>query len=190
MPASPQRVTVHRSRESTPPELSLTEWAVLGVLATAPAHGFAVARELEAPSPVGRVWTVSRPLVYRAMGRLEDQALIHPRATEPGEAGPPRTVYRIERRGRAALDRWLHTPVAHLRDVRNELMLKLVLCARHGVDPRPLVVSQQDVFRAHLAALDLPTAGPVDPVDRWRHESAQAVARFLDGLLSEPDRNP
>jgi PadR family transcriptional regulator AphA len=169
-----------------PVELSLTEWAVLGVLATAPAHGFAVARQLEAPSPVGRVWTVPRPLVYRALGRLEDQALIRPHATEPGAGGPQRTVYRIGRRGRTALDRWLHTPVDHLRDVRSELLLKLVLCERHGVDPRPLVVNQQDIFRSHLAALDIPDDGPVDPVDRWRHESAQAVARFLDGLLSDP----
>ncbi|MGH8974624.1 MAG: PadR family transcriptional regulator [Acidimicrobiia bacterium] len=165
------------------PDLSLTEWAVLGVLATAPAHGFAVARQLQAPAPVGRVWTVPRPLVYRAIGRLEDQALIHPRATEPGAGGPQRTVYRIGRRGRAALDRWLRTPVDHLRDVRSELLLKLVLCARHGVEPRQLVESQQEVFRGHLAALDVPAGRPVDPVDLWRHESAQAVARFLGGLL-------
>jgi PadR family transcriptional regulator AphA len=177
----------HRSREASPPDLSLTEWAVLGILATAPAHGFAVARELEAPAAVGRVWTVPRPLVYRAMNRLEDQALIQPHATEPGAGGPQRTVYRIGRRGRAALDRWLHTPVDHLREVRAELVLKLVLCARHGIDHRPLVVRQQEVFRPHLAALELPAAAPVDPVDRWRHESAQAVARFLDGLLSDPD---
>lgn len=161
---------------------SLTEWAVLGVLATAPAHGFAVARELEGPSPVGRVWTVPRPLVYRAMNRLEDEGLIRPHATEPGAGGPQRTVFRIDREGRAALDRWLRTPVNHLRDVRSELLLKLVLCHRHEVDPRPLVKNQQKVFRPHLAAFDLPADRPADPVDRWRHESAQAVARFLQGL--------
>lgn len=188
MPANPARVTAHRSREASPPDLSLTEWAVLGLLATAPAHGFALARELEARGPVGRVWTVPRPLVYRAIGRLEHQALIHPHATEPGAGGPQRTVYRIERRGQAALERWLGTPVGHLRDVRSELLLKLVLCRRHGVDARPLVVRQQDVFRPHLAALDLALGHQVDPVTRWRHESAQAVVRFLDGLLSDADR--
>ena len=185
MPAVTVRASARRSRETSPPDLSLTEWAVLGILGAAPAHGFAVARELDALSPVGRVWTVPRPLVYRAMGRLEEQALIRAHAVEPGAGGPQRTVYRIGRRGRAALDRWLHTPVAHLRDVRTELLLKLVLCSRLGVDPRPLVTGQRAVFRDHVAALALPAGAPVDPVARWRYESAQAVARFLDGLLSE-----
>jgi DNA-binding PadR family transcriptional regulator len=187
MRADPIRTMAHRSREASPPDLSLTEWAVLGILATAPAHGFAVARELQAPAAVGRVWTVPRPLVYRALNRLEDQAFITPHATEPGAGGPQRTVYRIGRRGRAALHRWLHTPVEHLRDVRVELLLKLVLCSRHGVDARPLVIRQQDVFHDHLAALELPAGESADPVDRWRYESARAVARFLDGLLSHPD---
>jgi PadR family transcriptional regulator AphA len=158
---------------------------VLGVLSIQPAHGFAVARELERDAPVGQVWSIQRPLVYRALNRLEDQALIQPHATEPGEGGPQRTVYRIERRGRTALDRWLHTPVRHLRDVRTELLLKLVLGNRLGVDQRQVVLDQRAHFEPHFAALDLPISGPVDPVARWRHESSQGVARFLDGLLSE-----
>jgi DNA-binding PadR family transcriptional regulator len=185
MPAAAIRATAPRSRQIVPPDLSLTEWAVLGILAGGPAHGFAVARQLEAPAPVGRVWTVSRPLVYRALGRLDDQGLIRPHHTEPGAGGPQRTVYRIGRRGRTALHRWLCTPVAHLRDVRTELLLKLVLCSRLDVDVRPLVTEQRKVFRDHLAAFELPAADQRDPVVRWRHESAQAVARFLDGLLVE-----
>ena len=188
MAGSPSRTTAYRPREVSPPDLSLTEWAVLGILATKPAHGFAVARQMQPDAPVGRVWSIPRPLVYRALGRLEEQGLVRPHATEPGEGGPQRTVYRIERRGRAALDRWLRTPVEHLRDVRTELLLKLVLCQRQGVDPRPLVRAQRSMFAPHLAALALPASGPVDPVRRWRHESSRAVARFLDGLLAESVR--
>jgi PadR family transcriptional regulator AphA len=136
-------------------------------------------------TPVGRVWSIPRPLVYRALGRLEEQGLVRRHATEPGEGGPQRTVYRIERRGRVALDRWLRVPVEHLRDVRTELLLKLVLCQRLGVDPRPLVRDQQAMFAPHLAALARPASGPVDPVARWRQESSRAVARFLDGLLAD-----
>lgn len=169
----------------SPPGLSLTEWAVLGVLATRPAHGFALSRELQTDSPVGRVWSVPRPLVYRALSRLEEHGLVRPQRTEPGDAGPQRTVYRIERSGRAALDRWMRTPVEHLRDVRTELLLKLVVADRYGVDRRPLVGAQQAAFASHFAALAIPSAGPVDPVARWRYESSQAVARMLDGLLSE-----
>ncbi len=172
------------------PELSLTEWAVLGVLAVRPAHGFAVSRELRVDAPVGRVWSVPRPLVYRALNRLEEQGLVRPHATEPGESGPPRTVYRVGRAGRSVLDRWLRTPVEHLRDVRTELLLKLVLIQLHGLDPRPLIEEQQSAFAARFAALALSATGPVDPVARWRYESSQAVARLLDGLVSEAHRHP
>ena len=185
MTGSPSRNAAYRSRAVSRPDLSLTEWAVLGILATQPAHGFALSRQLQADAPVGRVWSIPRPLVYRALARLEEQGLVRPHGTEPGQGGPRRTVYRIERRGRVALDRWLHIPVEHLRDVRTELLLKLVLCRRLGVDPRPLVRAQQSRFAPHFAALALPASGPVDPVTRWRHESSRAVARFLDGLLAE-----
>ncbi|MGH9039431.1 MAG: PadR family transcriptional regulator [Acidimicrobiia bacterium] len=164
------------------PELSLTEWAVLGILAVQPAHGFAVARELRADSPVGEVWSIQRPLIYRAMNRLESQGLIRPHATEPGAGGPQRTVYRLERRGRTALRRWLRTPVNHLRDVRTELLLKLVLGRRLGIDQRQLVLDQQATFAPYFAALAQAASGSADPVRLWRHESSQAVARLLEGL--------
>ncbi|MGH9038102.1 MAG: PadR family transcriptional regulator [Acidimicrobiia bacterium] len=180
----PSRDTARGARAVHLPDLSLTEWAVLGVLSIQPAHGFAVARELQRDAPVGQVWSIQRPLVYRALNRLEEQALIRPHATEPGAGGPQRTVYRIERRGRTALERWLHTPVRHLRDVRTELLLKLVLGDRLGVDQRQLLVDQRAQFAPHFSALALPTSGPIDPVTRWRHESSQSVARFLDGLLA------
>ena len=35
------------------------------VIAEEPRHGFSVARELAADMPIGQVWTVRRPLVYR-----------------------------------------------------------------------------------------------------------------------------
>ena len=52
------------------PPLSPTEHAVLGVLAEAPTHGFAIAKDLAPGTSVGRVLTVRRPLVYRALDRL------------------------------------------------------------------------------------------------------------------------
>ena len=50
--------------------LSPTEHAVLGLLAEAPTHGFTIPKELAPGTSVGRVLTVRRPLVYRALDRL------------------------------------------------------------------------------------------------------------------------
>jgi DNA-binding PadR family transcriptional regulator len=163
------------------PTLSLNEWAVLGLLAERPRHGYDIAAELRPESDVGQVWRVSRQLVYRALDRLADLGLAEPRRDEPGASGPRRTVYAASRRGHAALRRWLAHPVDHLREVRGGLLLKLVLARRLGIDTAGLVNAQRSQFADQLAALALrPPAD--DPVALWRHHSAAAVASLLEGL--------
>ncbi|MGH9199515.1 MAG: PadR family transcriptional regulator, partial [Acidimicrobiia bacterium] len=157
-----------------------TEWAVLGLLGGGPAHGFALARELGTAAPLGRIITVRRPLVYRALDRLEAVGWCAPVQTEPGKAGPDRTVYRITPKGRRGLKRWLSQPVAHVRDLRIEFLLKVGLNRRDGEEIDDLVSRQQEVLEKTLAAL---TRGRVrDEVDLWRRHNARAVRAFLRDL--------
>ena len=79
---------------------------------------------------------------------------------------------------------WLDAPVAHLRDVRTELLLKLVLRRRRGLALEPLLHTQQLAFTDHVDALSVVPRGS-DPVDLWRRESARAVRRFLDAALDQ-----
>src|SRR5262245_47571816 len=110
--------------------LSLTDSVVLGLIAEHPRHGFAVARELRADASIGQIWTVHRPLVYRAIDHLARAELVEPTHTEPGEQGPDRTVYRVTRRGRERHRRWLEHPVEHPRQARAELLSKFLFLAR------------------------------------------------------------
>lgn len=149
---------------------------MLGVLAEAPAHGFAVARLLGPGGEVGRVWAASRPLTYRAIDQLEADGLVAPVRTEPG-AGPQRTVHRPTPAGRRALRRWLSTPVAHFRDVRAELLAKLLLLERSGRSPSTLLAAQRAAFEPRFAEV---AAAPADDVvSRWRRSQADAIERFL-----------
>ena len=68
-----------------PEQLLLGEWACLGILYPAPAHGFAIATRLKPSGDVGRVWSLSRPLTYRALDQLVRRALVHEVGEEPGE---------------------------------------------------------------------------------------------------------
>lgn len=167
----------------TVPALSLNEWVVLALLAEKPAHGFALARQLRPHSDIGRVLTVHRPLVYRALDRLVDADLAELQHTEPGDAGPNRTVHRVTRSGRRALDWWLGQPVHHVRDLRIEFLVKMRLSERARRDPAPLVAAQHTALADtldNLTRLD-PDA---DIVDEWRRHNAQAAARFLAELAS------
>ncbi len=171
-------------------ELLLGEWACLGVLAAAPSHGYDVAARLAPGGDLGRVWTLSRPLTYRALDQLVQRGYVEVAGEERGTAGGNRTVLRPTRRGRSALTAWLSEPVAHLRDVRGELMVKLLLCDLVGVDRAPLLRAQRAAFEPlaeHLGAagaVDATDDTAVDPVAVWRQESSRAVVRFLDRMLA------
>jgi DNA-binding PadR family transcriptional regulator len=165
------------------PALALGDQVVLALLAERPRHGWAIVRELAPDGELGRIWTLSRPLAYRAMDNLAARRLVRATKTEAGP-GPRRTILAATPSGRRTYETWLATPVQHLRDVRTELLLKLTLCRRTGRDPRPLVRAQQREFRAIFAALDSSASRPdADLVDHWRHESAEAVRRFLTTAL-------
>ena len=161
--------------------MSLNEWAVLGVLVDRPRHGYDIAAELRRGATIGRAWRVDRQFVYRALDRLEDLGLAEPRRTEPGEGGPPRTVFGPTRKGRAALKAWLHEPVDHLRDVRGALLLKLVLLQELHMDLVPLVEAQRVAIEPHLVEHRSPPSDD-DVVAQWRHHSAAAVDAFLVSL--------
>ena len=143
-------------------ELLLGEWACLGLLAQAPAHGYDVAGRLAPSGDVGRVWSLSRPLTYRALDQLVQRDLVTAIGEERGRAGGN-------------------------RDVRSVLLLKLVLCEQAGVDASPLLHSQRALFEPLVAALARaggPRHATSDPVAVWRYESSRATLRFLDRLIA------
>ena len=76
------RARLHRSKCRPRPRevrLSFVENLVLALIVEGPTHGFAIARDLGRDGAMGRVYEVSRPLVYRAVDRL----------VEAGTGSPP-----------------------------------------------------------------------------------------------------
>jgi PadR family transcriptional regulator AphA len=122
------------------------DWAVLALLSEQPAHGFALAQLLGEEGEVGQVWTMPRSRVYRAIDDLREAGLIEAVETEPSDRGPTRTLLAATPAGAVAVEQWLARPVAHVRDARSELLLKLVLTHRAGRDLRPLAAAQHGVL--------------------------------------------
>ena len=122
------------------PELSLGEWATLALLREEPTHGWAIVKLLAPAGEVGSVWSLSRPLVYRAAERLEAMGLVAPigvqqlgarsrtllTATGGGKARGrslaraagrtrPRRAHRAVAQARAAAAAWARSRVARAR---------------------------------------------------------------------------
>lgn len=176
---------------SDPNDLLLGEWTCLGLLCQQPAHGFAVAAQLRPRTDIGRVWSMSRALTYRALDQLEARHLIEKVGEERGIAGGTRTVLAPTVRGRAEFRRWVRQPVEHLRDLRSELLLKILLGRANDIDMTESLAVQHDRISEFIAALDR-SGEPQDVVDLWRRESAGGALRFLERWqmeTSEPDRS-
>lgn len=162
-------------------ELPMTERAVLALLCEGPAHGFALAAELQPESDIGRVFTVRRPLVYRALNNLVDLDLARADREEPSTAGPKRVVHIATPQGVELNTTWLKEPVEHIRDLRTQLLLKLLLLQRSGRSTQQLVHAERRELQDTLQQLiDRRESG--DVVDRWRAGSAQATLDFLTQL--------
>lgn len=167
-----------------PDDLLLGEWACLGLLYAKPSHGFAVAARLKPDQDVGRIWSLTRPLTYRALEQLESHKYIAETGQEAGLAGGNRTLMRATNAGRAIFRNWLASPVVHLRDFRSELLLKIVLADECDIDVSKMLVQQRKtvVVLSNNIEAALQAAKGNDVVLQWRREIAEATLRFIDTL--------
>lgn len=174
-------------------EPTLPEWAALGLLCESPRHGWAITRDLAPDGAIGQVYSCTRPLVYRALGGLRDGGLVEARGTTTSGEGPARTTLAATRRGRTAFGRWLGAPVEHVRDLRSELMLKLLFHERSCHDPAPLLRAQAALLSKAELALELQVRS-LEAFDRtlvlWRLSVARAALSFVEALLDQRTVEP
>jgi DNA-binding PadR family transcriptional regulator len=170
--------------------LSLAEWLVLCLVREQPTYGLVLVGLLARDGTVGQVWSVPKAVVYRALQRLEAIGLIRTVGEQRTSQGPVRSLYQVTPAGDAAASAWLGTPVAHPRDVRSELMVKLALLDRSGTDSRDLLQAQLTRLLPVAAALDdrlRATTGFEHTLVLWRHEAMAATLRFLQTLAAQDE---
>jgi DNA-binding PadR family transcriptional regulator len=168
--------------------LSLAEWLVLCLVREEPTYGLVLAGLLARDGSLGQVWSVPKAVVYRALQRLEALGLIQTIGEQRTSQGPVRSLYQATPAGQTAAGAWLSTPVEHARDVRSELMVKLALLDRSGLDSRDLLRAQLGRLLPVAAALDdrlRATTGFEHTLVLWRHEAMTATLRFLEALAAQ-----
>jgi PadR family transcriptional regulator AphA len=169
--------------EAAEPQLSLAEWLALCLICEQPTHGFAIAGLLGRDGDLGRIWRVPKFVIYRAIGRLGVLGLVRAAGVQHTGIGPARSLWEVTLAGRRLGRAWLSTPAGHARDVRSELLLKLALMERAGIDPRELLEAQHALLVPIAAAIGdhLQQAEGFDrTIALWRHETICAALRFLD----------
>jgi len=121
---------------------------MLGLLVHRPMSGYELLKDMD--RNIRYFWAPARSQVYAILPRLVEQGLATARAVEQKER-PDKTVYRLTRAGRDALDTWLAEPVEH--DNRGHFLLKLFLSEHVRADVRPLIEERRTWARQRLGEL-------------------------------------
>lgn len=163
----------------------LAREVVLALVVAEPRHGWALQRELSPEGSIGRAWSLSRQLTYRAIDALVEDGLARRGAPRDG-GGADRVIVTATARGRKHCLVWLDQPVAHLRDVRTELLVKLMLREMIGLEVAAFLHAQREVFAPLIEGVKHTRDHGV--VATWRRENADAVRRFLEALERQAPR--
>lgn len=163
----------------------LAREVVLALVVAEPRHGWALQRELSPDGSIGRAWTLSRQLTYRAIDSLVEDGLAR-RGTPRDGGGADKVIVTPTATGRKHSHAWLDEPVTHLRDVRTELLVKMMLREQLGLAAGPFLTRQRAVFDPLIDAVRKSRDKGV--VATWRRENADAVRRFLDALERQAPR--
>ena len=121
-------------------------YAILGLLAQKPRHGYELRAAFEAVVGGDANWEVKPAQIYTTLERLEDAGLVE-RTSDLGEGDEPsRRVYAVTGSGHTALKEWFDSGITpeHQRD---EFFVKLMVAIASGeADPMRIIQIQ----RAHL----------------------------------------
>ncbi len=160
-------------------DAQLARNVVLALVVHTPRHGWAIHEQLSPTGDIGHAWTLSRQLVYRAIDTLVEDGLVK-RATPKDGGGGDKVIISPTAAGKRLAMQWLDSPVTHLRDVRTELVLKVMLREKMILPLASFLTAQHEIFDPLIASINKDASG--SPVNLWRKESANAVKRYLSRL--------
>jgi DNA-binding PadR family transcriptional regulator len=115
-------------------------YALLGLLAQRPRHGYELHAAFEAFMGGAATWNVKPAQVYATLARLQDSGDVE---EHPDGPDPERRVFAVTEDGRARLAEWLSTPTP-AEHQRQEVFVKLMLALATGeVSPLAVIRAQR-----------------------------------------------
>jgi DNA-binding PadR family transcriptional regulator len=129
------------------------EYAVLGLVRQKPAYGYELQRQLSGERGLGRVCRVEPAMVYAILKSLSGFELID--GVWDNSTYPPKAVYTATDQGDQLFQRWLRSPVARMREVRLDFLVKLYFALNEDKDlARELLQAQIAATRDYAAAIE------------------------------------
>lgn len=182
-------------------------FAILGLLAQRPRHGYELRAAFEALVGGSQTWDVKPAQVYSTIDRLEEAGQISQEDTMQA-GGPEKRIYALTSEGRRSLQAWFDTgvPLDHQRD---EFFIKLMVALACGeADPHQVIQTQRlELYRElHVATIQRDSLNPqvelaqillLDKVImhleadlRWLEITESRLGEVLSQPIPEPGPKP
>jgi DNA-binding PadR family transcriptional regulator len=130
--------------------LTPTAYAILGLLRERPMHGYEIAQHFKPEEELGQVVPADMSTIYTFLKDLQEHGLIHGERVTVG-ARPPRTVFSLTTEAEPLFLDWLRRPVARMREIRLDFLLKLYFAQQFGpAEAKALVKAQTAACRDYL----------------------------------------
>jgi len=130
--------------------LTPTAYAILGLLRQRPMHGYEIAQHFKPEADLGQVVPADMSTIYTFLKDLQEHGLISGKRETVG-ARPPRTVFSPTAEAEELFLDWVRRPVARIREIRLDFLLKLYFAQQLGpAEVKALVEAQLAVGRSYL----------------------------------------
>jgi PadR family transcriptional regulator AphA len=169
--------------------LTPTAYAILGLLRERPMHGYEIAQHFKPEEDLGQVTPADMSTIYTFLKDLQEHGLIRGRRETVG-ARPPRTVFSPTEEAEPLFLDWVRRPVARIREVRSDFLLKLYFAQRLG----PIVVKtlvtdqiatcQNYLERQHASVRSLEPTSFEAIVSESKLTAAESVLAWLDRVAT------
>lgn len=163
----------------------MLKFALLGLLAERPRHGYDLKAAFEAA--FGGTWVLNDGQVYTTLGRLERDGLITWEVVEQ-TALPDRKVYELTALGEKELREWMDEPARLGPPLRDDLFVKLFVHSLLRSDTRSetLTAARSDVLGALRSLGERRDAEPTGSIAAMLLDAAigqlDATARWLEDV--------
>ncbi len=168
------------------------EYALLGLLAARPAHGYELFKRIKDLPALEGIWFVKQANLYALLEKLESRGLIASREVEAG-GYPPRREYALTSAGAQTLQVWLSEPVARPREMRQEFLLRLYFARQSGAQAaQELLANQRQALLHWQAEIEQARTGlpPGETfqaiVLEYRLRQSQATLDWLEWCAGQP----
>ena len=167
--------------------LTPAEYAVLGMVRRKPTYGYVLKQQFQGKHGLARVCPIEPAMVYAILKSLSGLELVD--GEWDNSTYPPKAIYTATEAGDAEFQRWLLKPVARMRDIRFDFLIKLhFLLQEEPAQALDLITTQLDICRdyeADIAGEQAEVAeGSFDALVLESKASAARITReWLEGAL-------